>query len=150
MPDAQLRSGFHGRLDELHRRIVALATEVTANLSRATDAFLELDTPAGQDVAATAARAHDEYAWIERETFEIVALQAPVARDLRFLVASLRIAQELERCADLLSSIAKRTGRVDAGALSTSVRALIYQMGGEAGEMLSGATAAYDELDAHR
>lgn len=51
------------------------------------------------------------YAELERDTFETLALQQPVARDLRFLVASSRILYELERSGDLAVNCAKMLER---------------------------------------
>ncbi len=45
---------------------------------------------------------------LEEDALKILALHAPVARDLRYLVAALKINNDLERIADMAANIARR------------------------------------------
>ena len=49
---------------------------------------------------------------VEEECLKILALHQPVAADLRYVIASLKINNDLERIGDLAVNIAKRTIRI--------------------------------------
>jgi phosphate transport system protein len=65
----------------------------------------------GRGIVTSPTRIADEevntrYAELERLTYETLARQQPVARDLRFLVSATRILYELERSGDLVVNLA--------------------------------------------
>lgn len=76
------------------------------------------------------------------------ALQAPMARDLRFLLTVLRIVPELERSHDLAEHIAKAAARGLPRELPPRVRGLIEEMGRVGVEMWRASATAYLERDA--
>jgi phosphate transport system protein len=143
----ELRRTFHDRLAEIHAEVAVLIDRSSTAVTQATAALLEADPSLADRVAVADAEIDAAYPRIEGEVFELVATQAPVARDLRLLVATLRIAQEIERIGDLATSVAKRS-RLGPGTLSSEMRALIYGLGAEASRMLSDVAAAYRALDA--
>ncbi len=101
------------RLREIRRAIFAMASVVEARLQRAVEALVRGDKEAAQDVRH-GDRAVDEMEIdVERLCVETLALQQPVASDLRFILAVLRINGELERIADLSKGVAKRLLRLD-------------------------------------
>jgi phosphate transport system protein len=87
------------------------------------------------------------YAWLESEIFDLVALQAPVGRDLRFLTGSLRIGQAVERTGDLVASIGFRAILVRPYTSDPALAETVRQLGHGAAEMLRGAASAYAVLD---
>ncbi len=143
----EMRREFHDQLAGIHSDVGQMLRLTRSALQRSTDAFLEDDVAAAEAVIFADAQVDVLYATVERDAFTIVATQAPVARDLRLVVGSLRIAQEAERCGDLISSIARRTNTIDASALNPQLRMLIHEMGAEGVRMLDGAAKAYDVLD---
>jgi phosphate transport system protein len=143
----ELRSDFHDQLADVHRRVEAMGADVVGMVRSAVDALLEGDDDRVGEVEATDAAVDAAYARVERDVYTIVLRQAPVARDLRLVVASLRVAQELERCGDLSRSIARRSTRLDETVLTPRVRLLIHELGAEAVSMLAGAVRAYGVLD---
>ncbi len=80
---------------------------VRAALSEATKALLEADASAAEAVISGDLAIDDARQRIEEDSFEILARQAPVAGDLRMLVASLRMVTDLERMGDLAVHVAK-------------------------------------------
>lgn len=76
---------------------------------RAIDCILARDTAAAKSVVAGDEIIDDLEVQLEEEALKILALHAPVAGDLRFLIASIKINNDLERIADIASNIAKRT-----------------------------------------
>jgi len=144
---AELRRDFHDRLAAFHDCVEAMAASLVVHVRSAADVLLEGDSEAATRVAAADLAIDAAYRDIENEGFLIVAVEAPVARDLRLVVGSLRVAQELERCGDLASSIARRVDRVHTAALTPAVRMLIHELAAEAVRMLDGAARAYAVLD---
>jgi phosphate transport system protein len=140
----ELRRGFHDRLAVLHEEVGALVDAAVAAVAEATTALLEGDLHRVDE--AFAAVDSSEPA-IEAEVFDLLALQAPLARDLRFLMASLRIAHEAELSRLLAVTIAERAGRLDRAVLTERLRPLLYEMGAEASGLLRRAAQAYRTLD---
>lgn len=102
-----MRDQYQQQLDHVLRDLVDLTRDVRTALATATSALLEADASAAESVisgddAIDAARER-----IEEESFEIIARQAPVAGDLRLMVASLRMVSDLERMGDLAVHVAK-------------------------------------------
>jgi phosphate transport system protein len=89
----------------------------------------------------------EAYIWLESEIFDLVALQAPVGRDLRFLTASLRIGQATERAGDLVTSIGFRAELLRPYLGQAALGPLIRELGLGAAGMLRGAASAYAVLD---
>lgn len=143
----ELRRGFSDRLAHLRQRTADLVLEVADAVEVTTRALLEGNVDAARAVAAADADIDRAVSAIEHEVIDLIALQAPVAFDLRFLLSTQRAAQEVERCGDLVSSIARRVPRLPAATLSPEVRALLYAMGAEACEQLRAASTAYLTLD---
>ena len=143
----ELRTDFHDRLADLHRCVESMGADVVAMVRSAVDALLEGDDRRVGEVVDADATINECYARVERDVYAIVARQAPVARDLRLVVASLRVAQELERCGDLACSVARRATRLDESVLTPRVRLLVHELGAETVSMLAGAVRAYGVLD---
>lgn len=143
----ELRRGFHDRIAGLHDEVASMASRVAVSMGRVNDALLESDEATAAELVGADAAIDDTYERVEREVFDLVALESPVARDLRFIIASLRIAQEVERCGDLVASVARRVPLVDQAALTPEMRALLYAMGAEVGRMSQAAADAYAVLD---
>lgn len=148
MTTGELRRSFHDDLADLQHRVSTLAGVIVGGLGIATAAVLQGSTEARDSVVNGDRRIDEAYPGIERDVFELVARQAPVARDLRFLIASLRIAQEIERSGDLLASIGRRGPTLDPAALTPTVRDLVGEMSAHGSSMFGQATGAYRTLDA--
>ena len=143
----ELRTDFHDQLAELHRCVEEMGADVVDMVRSAVDALLEGDGHRLGEVEDADVAVDATYAQVERDVHTILLRQTPVARDLRLVVASLRVAQELERCGDLARSIARRATRLDDTVLTPRVRLLVHELGAEAIGMLAGAVRAYAVLD---
>jgi phosphate transport system protein len=141
----ELRRGFHDRLALLHDEVGALVDAAVEAVATATAALLEGDVARAERVAA--GRDTSRELAVEHEVFDLLALQGPLARDLRFLMASLRIAHEAELSHGLAANIAMRAGRLDRAVLTDRLRPLLYEMGAEASGLLRRAAQAYRALD---
>ncbi len=143
----ELRRTFHEQLAGVRDQVNAMTGVVALGLDRVTEALLSGDRETAASVIAGDAPLDDIYALVETDIHDLIARQAPVARDLRFVLAALRIAQEVERCGDLVASIARRAGRLDQDVLTAEIRAIVYEMGAEAVGMFRTASSAFAVLD---
>ena len=102
-----MRNAYYDQLDAVIDELVTMTHEVGTAVGQATRALLDADADVAEQVIS-----HDSYIDSERErieelSFELLALQQPVAGDLRMLVAALRMVSDLERMGDLSVHIAK-------------------------------------------
>jgi phosphate transport system protein len=143
----ETRTQFHQRLEHIDATMVRLFAMVTEGIGAATDAVLT------NNASTILSLAHQDEIigalWVEvEETAQnLLALQGPVAGDLRFLLSVLRIAPELERSADLASHIAARGARSIGTQLSPRGRGLVDRMGGHAVGMWRKLSDGYRERD---
>jgi phosphate transport system protein len=102
-----MRTKYHEQLDEYDRTLVAMARLVRAAMVRATDALLTSDLALAESVISDDRGIDLLYADLEARSLQLVALQAPVATDLRGLISGLSILASLERMGDLAVHLAK-------------------------------------------
>lgn len=147
MPE-ELRLAFHRDLQTIDEKVVQLFALVAEGLAKATDAFLSGDRDAAKEVVAKDKLIDSLYHDVEALVQHQFALQAPMARDLRFLLTVLRIVPELERSHDLAEHIAKAATRGLPRELPPRIRGLIEEMGRVGVEMWRLSATAYLERDA--
>jgi phosphate transport system protein len=95
-------------VDRLKRKILALGALVEENLRLAFHAIEQRDAAKARRVIETDVLIDQSEVEIEEECLKILALYQPVAGDLRFVAAVIKINSELERIGDLAENIAKR------------------------------------------
>lgn len=94
-------------LDTLKKMIFTLSAQVDENVSLAVKAVQECNVPLAKTVLAKDSLVDDMEVAVEEECLKILALYQPVAIDLRFIVAVLKMNSDLERIGDLSTNIAK-------------------------------------------
>ena len=147
MPE-ELRHEFHRDLEGINRQVIGLLALVGECVAGATDALLSGDREAAKVLVERDQMIDETYRDIEELVQRQLSLQAPMARDLRFLLTVLRIVPELERSADLAEHIAQRAVRGLTPELTPRVRGLVDQMGRVAVELWHAAADVYAERDA--
>lgn len=143
----ELRRGYYARLDEIEGRVVQLFAMVTEGLAAATEALLTGDREVIRILGERDVTIDAVYRDVEELVNQQLALQAPVARDLRFLLSVLRIAPELERSHDLVEHIARRGTQGLAEAVTPRARGLIHSMGTLGTEMWRMSADAWYDRD---
>ena len=108
-----IRHHFDDELDEIREGLVEMGSLVVENTRRAGEAVVENRLDLIGPVREADEPINEKYAELEKKTFEILALQQPVATDLRFLVAATRILYEMERSGDLAVNIVNCVARQD-------------------------------------
>lgn len=150
MSFGELRRSFHDDLAELQGTVERMAAVVVEGVDRVTDALLSNDLGVAESVIRSDAAIDASYPTVESTVFQLVARQAPVARDLRFLMATLRMAMAIERSGDLMASIGRRVATIDPDSLTPPIRLLLTDMGARTGGVFRAAAGAYSVLDADR
>jgi phosphate transport system protein len=101
------------QLLDLRRDILSMGAVVDARVQRVVEALLSHDFQAAREIRHGDREIDVMEIDIERKCIEVLALLQPVARDLRVVLAILRINSELERIGDLAKGIAKRVLHLD-------------------------------------
>ncbi len=94
-------------LSSLRDRLLLLGGEAERALDRAMYALTERDSEAAREVLAGDDEVDRLEVEIDRQCIDIIALRQPAARDLRFVIAVVKIAPVLERIADHACNIAR-------------------------------------------
>ena len=145
-----LRHEFHEQLAEIQTGIARMSAGVTELVPRATEILLTMDLEGAEYVIL----GDDEYDQrsvdLEERCFTVIALQAPVAGDLRAVVSAIKIIADVERSADLCVNICKAARRIYGHELDPHLRGVIQKMGNQAQVLFKEATEAYLNLDAVR
>jgi phosphate transport system protein len=147
LSDPEMRKGFHEQLDDLRVEVIRLGALTTEQVSSATQALLDGDLHVAESTIRHDDAVDDLTHTIEDQSFSLLARQQPMASDLRTILATLRIAHELERSADLSVNIAKTTRRLYPAELHPKVRGIVDQMGRQAANQTRLALDAYADAD---
>jgi phosphate transport system protein len=107
-----VKEHFGEQLEELRRRLVLQGAEVERQISLALQALTETSAEKARSVVADDERIDRNEIDIEEEAVHLLALQQPVAVDLRFLVGVLKINSDLERIGDHAVNIAEGALRI--------------------------------------
>ncbi len=99
---------LHKELVNLRRNILNMGASVEERVTEALDALFNHDLAEAQTVRVGDDEIDAMDLDIERECLRLLSLTQPVATDLRFILAVMRINTDLERIADMAKSIAKR------------------------------------------
>jgi phosphate transport system protein len=102
-----MRETFHEELDQMSASVVDMTKLVSVALERATQALLDADVSLAESVISSDAEIDAAYQALEDKAVELLARQAPVAGDLRVIVAGLRGVADLERMGGLARHVAK-------------------------------------------
>jgi phosphate transport system protein len=143
----ELRLRYHQQLEVIEGKVIQLFALVAEGLVAATEALLSGDTEVARLLLEREVLIDNLYRDTEHLVNEQLALQAPVAGDLRFLLSVLRIVPELERSHDLVEHIARRASHGLREELSPRARGLVEQMGTVGAEMWREAADSWYERD---
>ncbi|MEL6892428.1 MAG: phosphate signaling complex protein PhoU [Actinomycetota bacterium] len=150
MAHTDLRSNFHEQLDEIRTGIARLSAGVTELVPRATEILLGADLEGAEYLILGDSEYDAKSIELEEQCFAIIALQAPVAVDLRQLVSAIKIIADVERSADLCVNICKAARRIYSHELDARLRGIIQKCGEQASLLFKETTEAYLASDGVR
>jgi len=145
--EIELRHHFDDELDEIRKDLVALGTMVLENIRHAGEVVIENRLDEIDTVRAADKPINDRYHKLEERVFQILALQQPVASDLRFLVAATRILYEMERSGDLAVNIVKQVGRLDGIPADHTLASIVGRLAHASASMFGRGVEAVATLD---
>jgi phosphate transport system protein len=141
------RKAFHTELSGIRADIVRLGALVTESIPRATDALLTgnlseaqalIDDDDEMDVLALD---------IEERCYQVLALQQPMAGDLRAIITAIKLVGELERDGDLMANVCKGARRIYGADIDARLRSFIERLSAQALRLTRLAIDAYAEGD---
>jgi phosphate transport system protein len=125
-----MREAYHDRLGELATSLADMCAMVGTAMERATTALLKADLSLAEQVISDDSSVDVARTAYEEEAYALLALQAPVATDLRTVLAVIHAAESLERMGDLALHVAKAARRRHPSpVLPQEVRHYFEQMG---------------------
>lgn len=128
-PDTGLRSHFHDELATVDSKLSELVEIVCREVADATEGLLRDDAQVSVEITSRQHLSDPLYEQVAHQVEVLMARQAPMASDLRYLLAAIRAVPELEQSAGLAAEIARRGGLGIAGALTPRSRALVTRSG---------------------
>ena len=108
----QTHRHFHDELSQVKVRLLTMSGEAETALRLAVEALLERNAEKAQQVIAGDKVIDGMEVELEEVCIDLLALQQPMARDLRMLVAAIKIANDLERVGDHAVNLAQSAERL--------------------------------------
>jgi phosphate transport system protein len=102
------RTRFHQGLDDLKQKLLAMGGLAEQAVERAVRAYQGLDVALCQIVLRDESKINAAERDVDEMSIDLLAMQQPMAIDLRFIVACIKINADLERVGDQAVNIAER------------------------------------------
>ena len=138
---------FHAQLATLKQRLLDMSGRAEELVDVAVEALLTRDEGKAETVIAADKDVDLLENEIEHLAIELLALQQPMARDLRFLVSAIKISSDLERVGDHAVNIAQSVQRMTAQWDALRIDPAIEDMARRARRMLADALDAFVRAD---
>src|SRR5664279_3513474 len=125
-----MREAYHGELNDIGKRVVEMTNLVAVAMDKATRALLDANAVLAEEVMDADDRVDALRSELEDRCFQTIALQQPVATDLRVLITTIHLVSDLERMGDLAHHVAEiaRLRHPDS-VVPAEARDVISQMG---------------------
>jgi phosphate transport system protein len=138
---------FHDQLSQLKQRLLDMSDLATSLLDLSVDALLSRDSGMAEAVL-TGDRDLDALELeVEDQAIGLLALQQPMARDLRFIIASIKVSNDLERVGDHAVNIAQSALRLASTSTIITPDPEINEMSRRARKMLHDSLTAFVRAD---
>ena len=134
---------FHDQLSDLKRRLLEMSERAEELIALSIEALTEHDLDKAQAVIAADEELDRMELDIEELAIELLALQQPMARDLRFIISAIKITSDLERVGDHAVNIAQVAQRMAQQQRAPKPVPELEDMARRVREMLSDALDAF-------
>ena len=141
------RTHFHDELDRLELQLLTMGEFAAVAVRGAVDALLEHDDAKAMSVIAGDDEVDSLFVEIDQGVLSLLALQAPVAGDLRLMSVLMHSSGHLERIADQAVNIAKLYEVTEALPTSQAILQMLGEMGDVAVAMVRSAMEAFRRRD---
>lgn len=142
----ETRSHFHRELKKIIEEVVTMGQMVTELLQRGLESLLSANEVLAREVIEDDRKIDDYQLAIEDKCTIIIAMQTPVATELREILTVIKIVNELERLGDHAKHMAKRAGKVSTEGLKIAGPTL-KEMNDYGCQMVTEALKSFRELD---
>ena len=149
-PTAEATVGFrhfHDQLDHLKQRLLDMSDLATSLLDLSVDALLSRDSAMAEAVVSGDRDVDALELEVEDQAIALLALQQPMARDLRFIIASIKVSNDLERVGDHAVNIAQSAQRLAQSSTIITPDPEIADMARRARKMLRDSLTAFVRAD---
>ncbi|MFP3983147.1 MAG: phosphate signaling complex protein PhoU [Desulfurivibrionaceae bacterium] len=103
------RLHFHQELEKLKITVLNMAAHAQDAYEKATRSYKNRDTELAQEVIDGDKKINSLELEVDKQSLRLLALEQPMARDLRMIIGNMKISNELERIADQAVNISERT-----------------------------------------
>src|SRR6056297_336699 len=141
------RNEYQSQLADLRADVLDMSETVAERLEMALEALETGDDELAQQVIDGDDEINQQYLDLEKQCTDLIALQQPVAGDLRFIAASFKIITDLERIADLATNLGEYAKQADREVFPDVD---VQRIGDDTLAMLDEAMDAYAESDPER
>ena len=141
------RETFHEELEKTELQLLSLGELAGTAVQRAVDSLVEHDDEKAQSVIDSDDKIDDLYLSIDSGVLQMLALQSPVAQDLRLISAILHCNLHLERVGDQAVNVAKMYLQTKDARGSGSMRQQIEEMGSLVVTMVRTAMESFGRRD---
>lgn len=142
-----VRKGYQEELYEINEQLDEMGKQTITFVTEAVAAFVAFNAESAESIRHYERQIDVLHQAIEEKCIAIIATQQPVASDLRFLIAAIKISAEIERIADYANNIAKITHKklpgLDLGPV-VPLQEVVRDMGKLVINLLSDTLQAYE------
>jgi phosphate transport system protein len=149
MPTDHIMKTYDDELTRLNNAIIRMGGLAESQVAAAIQATIKRDSELAHEVVEQDAAVDALEAEVEALAMRLLALRQPMARDLREIVSSLKIAADLERICDYAANVAKRSIALNQAPVAKPVYA-IPRMGKLAQVLIKDVLDAYVHGDAEK
>ncbi len=146
-PDTTGFRHFHNQLGTLKQRLLDMSQRAEELVELSVEALLTRDPGKAEAVVAADREVDMLELEVEQLAIELLALQQPMARDLRFIIGAIKISSDIERVGDHAVNIAECALRLNEQGVSLTPPPEIEAMATRARKMLSDSLDAFIRAD---
>jgi len=146
-PDTTRFRHFHDQLTTLKQRMLDMSAKAEALIDASVEALVERDADKAEAVIEGDHEIDTLELEVEQLAISLLALQQPMARDLRFLLSAIKISSDLERVGDHAVNIAQSAQRLAISGGTFELQPQIEDMARRARQMLGDALDAFVRSD---
>lgn len=141
------RKTFHEELKDLQQDVLVMGDKVDSAVKKSLEALLKPDRELAEEVILEDDAIDEMNMSIEERSLNMLARQAPVAKDLRLISSILKIVIHLERMGDYAFNVAKISRRLQPDAEVPDIKAILKDMGDKTVEIVSASITVIKDRD---
>ncbi|KRL03933.1 phosphate signaling complex protein PhoU [Liquorilactobacillus oeni] len=142
-----MRKILEEQIENLHKDFAQMGREVAKAIENATEVFKNHDEELATKIVENDDRINESEIYLERKTAQVIALQQPVASDLRVLITILKASSDLERIGDHAVNVTHAAVRIGSQNRNEEIENTLVAMSQHVHKMLEEIIKAYVDND---